>query len=58
MMPSGLHAKALDWVTRRNMDFADALLLAKAQACGGLASFDRKFAKAARAVGGIEMRGL
>lgn len=51
-------AKALGWTSDRNMDFADALLLAKAQSCGGLASFDRKFVRLAKAVGGIEVTAL
>jgi predicted nucleic acid-binding protein len=52
-----LAAKALDW-TLRGMDFADALHLASATACDALASFDRRFAKAARGLGDIEVRML
>ena len=51
---SALAAKALDW-TARGMDFADALHLAKAQACDAFVSFDRRFAKAAKELSGIEV---
>jgi len=43
-------ATALDLV-ERGMDFADALHLGKAAHCDGMASFDRKFVKAAKAAG-------
>lgn len=43
-------AAALD-LAERGMDFADALHLGKATHCEGMASFDRKFVKAAQAVG-------
>jgi predicted nucleic-acid-binding protein len=43
-------AAALD-LAERGMDFADALHLGKAAHCEGMASFDRKFVKAAQAVG-------
>lgn len=39
-------ATALD-LAERGMDFADALHLGKASHCDGMASFDRKFVKAA-----------
>jgi predicted nucleic acid-binding protein len=52
-----LIAKALDW-TVRGMDFADALLLAKAEGCDALATFDRRFAKIANEVSDIEVRTL
>lgn len=54
---ANLAAKALDWA-RRGMDFADALHLAKAQGCEAFVSFDRRFAKAAKALGDIEVRAL
>lgn len=41
-------ATALD-LAERGMDFADALHLGKAAHCNGMASFDRKFVKAAQA---------
>ena len=43
-------AKALD-LAERGMDFADALHLGKASHCKGMASFDRKFVRAAKAAG-------
>lgn len=43
-------ATALD-LAERGMDFADALHLGKAAHCDGLASFDRKFVKAAKLAG-------
>ena len=43
-------AAALD-LAERGMDFADALHLGKAAHCEGMASFDRKFVKAAKAAG-------
>ena len=43
-------ARALDW-TRRGMDFADALHLAKAEGCTAFLSFDRNLAKLAKAEG-------
>jgi predicted nucleic acid-binding protein len=54
---AALTAKALDW-TARGMDFADALHLAKAQGCGAFVSFDRRFARAAKELSGIEVRVL
>lgn len=48
-------AKALDW-TERGVDFADGLHLAKAESCDAFISFDRDFAKAANALGGIKVR--
>jgi predicted nucleic-acid-binding protein len=43
-------ASALE-LAERGMDFADALHLGKAAHCDGMASFDRKFVKAAKAAG-------
>ena len=54
---AALTAKALDW-TARGMDFADALHLAKAQGCDAFVSFDRRFARAARELGDLEVRTL
>ncbi len=51
---AALAATALDW-TLNGMDFADALHLAKSQGCDGFASFDRRLAKAAKEVCGIEV---
>jgi predicted nucleic acid-binding protein len=48
-------AAALD-LTERGMDFADALHLGKASHCSGMASFDRKFVKAAKGAGFDEVR--
>ena len=48
-------AAALDW-TLKGLDFADALHLAKTQGCDGFASFDRRLAKAAKDVCGVEVR--
>ena len=45
-----LLATALDRV-ERGMDFADALHLRKAGHCEAMVTFDRKFIKAAKAVG-------
>jgi predicted nucleic-acid-binding protein len=45
-----LVATALDHV-ERGMDFADALHLGKAGHCEAMVTFDRKFIKAAKAVG-------
>lgn len=43
-------ASALD-LAERGLDFADSLHLVKATHCEGMASFDRKFVKAAKAAG-------
>lgn len=43
-------AAALE-LSERELDFADALHLRKAARCEGMASFDRKFVKAANAAG-------
>jgi len=43
-------ARALD-LAESGMDFADALHLGKASHCEGMASFDRKFVRAAKAAG-------
>jgi predicted nucleic-acid-binding protein len=47
--------RAVAWM-KAGLDFADALHLAKAQACDGFVSFDRKFAAAANAVSEIKVR--
>lgn len=54
---AALAAKALDWAAQE-MDFADALHLAKAQGCDAFVSFDRRFVRAAKQLGGIEARAL
>lgn len=48
-------SKALGWM-REGVDFADGLHLAKAEGCDAFVSFDRTFAKAANALGGIKVR--
>jgi predicted nucleic-acid-binding protein len=48
-------AKALTWMDR-GMDFADGLHLAKAEGCEAFVSFDREFAAAANALGGVKVR--
>ena len=48
-------AKALDW-TRRGMDFADALHLAKAQGCEAFVSFDRRLAATANVISEVKVR--
>lgn len=48
-------AAALD-LAEKGMDFADALHLGKAAHCNGLATFDRKLVKAARAAGYEDVR--
>ena len=48
-------ANALNWM-RQGVDFADGLHLAKAEACDAFISFDRDFAKAANALGGVKVR--
>jgi predicted nucleic acid-binding protein len=50
-----LAATALDWMVR-GMDFADALHLAKAEGCAAFVSFDRRLAKAAKALSHVEVR--
>jgi predicted nucleic acid-binding protein len=47
--------KALDW-TRRGMDFADALHLAKAGGCDAFATFDQRFAAVANALSEVKVR--
>ena len=42
-------AQALDWL-EQGMDFADALHLARATRCDAFVTFDRKFAKRAKAL--------
>lgn len=46
----GIVAVALD-LAEKGMDFADALHLGRTEHCDGFATFDRKFAKAAKAAG-------
>jgi predicted nucleic-acid-binding protein len=48
-------AKALTWMDK-GVDFADGLHLAKAEGCEAFISFDREFAAAANALGGIKVR--
>jgi predicted nucleic-acid-binding protein len=48
-------AKALDW-TRRGMDFADALHLAKATGCEAFISFDQRLAAAANVMSEVKVR--
>ena len=48
-------AKALAWMDE-GVDFADGLHLAKAEGCEAFISFDREFAAAANALGGIKVR--
>ena len=50
-----LAARALDGMDS-GMDFADALHLASASGCEAFMSFDRRFARAAKRFGGIEVR--
>ena len=52
-----LAAKAIDWVSQ-GMDFAGALHLAKAEACGMMVTFDRRFAKIARKLSSVGIRSL
>jgi predicted nucleic-acid-binding protein len=47
-------AKALDW-TRRGMDFADALHLAKAQGCEAFVSLDQRLVAAANAMSEVKV---
>lgn len=54
---AALASKALDWAAR-GMDFADALHLAKAQGCDAFVSLDRRLARAAKQLSGIEVRAL
>jgi predicted nucleic-acid-binding protein len=48
-------AAALD-LAEKGMDFADALHLGKTAHCEGMATFDRKFVKAAKAAGYASVR--
>ena len=48
-------AKALGWMGK-GVDFADGLHLAKAEGCEAFVSFDREFAAAANALGGVRVR--
>lgn len=51
---AALAAKALDWAAQ-DMDFADALHLAKAQGCDGFATFDRRLVAKAKKLSGMEV---
>lgn len=51
----GAVAKALGWM-QQHVDFADGLHLAKAEGCDAFISFDRTFATAANALGGVKVR--
>jgi predicted nucleic-acid-binding protein len=51
----GVAARALDW-TRRGMDFADALHLAKAQSCEAFVTFDQRFAAVANTLSWVKIR--
>lgn len=48
-------ALALRWM-EQGIDFADGLQLAKAEGCDAFATFDRRFAQAANALGRIKVR--
>ena len=48
-------AKALDW-TRRGMDFADALQLAKLRGCKAFVTVDQRLAAAGNAVSEMKVR--
>jgi predicted nucleic-acid-binding protein len=48
-------ARALDW-TRRGMDFADALHLAKAEGYDAFVSFDQRLAAVANALSVVKVR--
>lgn len=52
-----LASLALSWVGK-GLDFADALHLARTDGCVAFATFDRAFAKRARAVTAIDVRQL
>lgn len=54
---ASLAGKALDW-TVRGMDFADALHLANAQGFDAFVSLDRRLARTAKQLSGIEVRAL
>jgi predicted nucleic acid-binding protein len=54
---ASLAARALGWLTK-GLDFADALHLACADGCDALVSFDKNFAKAANALGGVKVQAL
>jgi predicted nucleic acid-binding protein len=54
---AALTARALDW-TVGGMEFADALHLAKAEGCDAMVTFDRRFARAAKKLGDIDVRTL
>ena len=53
-----LAAKALEWMRRRGMDFADALHLAKAEGCDAFVSFDQRFAAVANSISKVKVRAL
>ena len=42
--------------SRKGVDFADGLHLAKADECDAFVSFDRDFVMAANALGGVKVR--
>jgi predicted nucleic-acid-binding protein len=48
-------SKAIEWM-EHGMDFADALHLAKADACKAFVSFDQDLAKKASALGTVKVR--
>ena len=48
-------ARALGWM-EKGVDFADGLHLAKAEGCEAFVTFDREFAAAANALGGVKVR--
>jgi len=50
-----LAAKALDWMARE-MDFADALHLARAESREAFVSFDQHFATVANSISGVKVR--
>ena len=50
-----LVAKALEWMAN-GLDFADSLHLARAEGCDAFATFDNRFAKAAKALGEAKVR--
>ena len=49
---AGLVAKAMDWA-EAGMDFADALHLAAAAECESFLTFDKRFARLGKRLGGI-----
>ncbi len=49
---AGLVVRAMDWA-EAGMDFADALHLAAASECEGFLTFDKRFARLGKRLGGI-----